>query len=135
MSKNTMSRSEKAMEQSRVRTSKWHIKNRARHLEYLRMRRINFPRAVWGSKIKAKFGITADDYDALLLAQGGVCAICGMPETDTWKGITKRLAIDHCHLTKRVRGLLCGNCNKGMGHLKESPEIILNLAKYLEKHS
>lgn len=56
--------------------------------------------------IEATYGITAEDYRALLVAQGGVCAIC-----ERATGRTKRLAVDHDHDTGAVRGLLCSQCN------------------------
>jgi len=66
----------------------------------------------------AKYGLTAAAYAALLELQGGVCAICGRPETivDTRRGIVRRLCVDHDHTTNRVRGLLCHRCNVNLGY-------------------
>ena len=72
------------------------------------------------------FGISADDVDAMLEAQGGGCAICGERPA--------RLAsvhVDHCHDTGRIRGLLCLNCNQGIGKLGEDPERLRRAAEYL----
>ncbi len=55
--------------------------------------------------LRRKFGITREDYDAMFLAQGGLCAICRKP------GGRRRLAVDHNHVTGEVRGLLCNGCN------------------------
>lgn len=74
-----------------------------------------------------KYGITAEDYNRMLAAQGCVCAICGKPE----KG--KRLAVDHCHATGRVRGLLCMNCNRAIGHFQDDPDLMLRGAQYVQK--
>lgn len=63
------------------------------------------------------YGITAAEYDAMLAAQGGVCAICARPESAKRRGKVFALAVDHCHDLGHVRGLLCGNCNKGIGGL------------------
>jgi len=66
---------------------------------------------------------------AELLAKGK-CDICGSPS------LTKpRHAIDHCHTTGKVRGLLCWPCNKGLGNFKDNPELIQKAIKYLEQHA
>src|SRR5688500_1693885 len=61
------------------------------------------------NQIKINYGITKDDYLAMLERQGGVCATCGNPPTD------KPLCVDHDHTTGVVRGLLCHRCNKALG--------------------
>lgn len=80
----------------------------------------------------AKFGITPAQYLDMLEAQGGVCAICEHPEKGVARnGRTKALAVDHDHATGDVRGLLCANCNKGIGNLGDSPERLMSGAAYL----
>lgn len=70
------------------------------------------------SHLKMKYSMTPENYKALFEQQGGVCAICGLPETIKLStGKVKLLAIDHNHLTGKVRGLLCDKCNKGIGGL------------------
>ena len=70
------------------------------------------------------YGITEDDYDKLFEKQGGVCAICGEnPEG--------RLAVDHDHETKTVRGLLCRPCNSGLGFLGDSTDRVAKAAEYM----
>lgn len=76
-----------------------------------------------------KYGITPSHVEVLLRLQGGRCAIC---RTDSPGGKWGRLNVDHCHLTGRVRGLLCDPCNRGIGFLKESPERLRIAAAYLE---
>jgi hypothetical protein len=61
-------------------------------------------------RLRRKFGITQVEYDALLLVQHGVCALCDQPCVT---GVS--LAVDHCHKTLKVRGLLCLKCNVGVG--------------------
>ena len=77
--------------------------------------------------LKKKYGITLDDYNAMLEAQGGVCAICGNTCTTG-----KSLAVDHCHATGRVRGLLCGVCNRVLGYMKDDVALFRRAAEYLE---
>jgi hypothetical protein len=66
----------------------------------------------------------------MLLAQGGGCAICG---SDEIRGFGKRLAIDHCHFSAKVRGILCGNCNRGIGAFANEPERLDAAAAYLRR--
>ena len=82
-----------------------------------------------------KFGITRQEYADLYLAQNGVCAICCQPETATRNGKIKALAVDHCHTTGTVRGLLCAECNIGIGKLRDDRNVLLNAIKYLDKYS
>jgi hypothetical protein len=63
-------------------------------------------------RIRQRYGLARDEYDALLEAQGGVCAICGGTNND------KHLVVDHDHATDQVRGLLCGGCNHALGFLE-----------------
>lgn len=75
-----------------------------------------------------KYGITLEEADTLLARQGGACAICGRAENDS-RGF--RLHIDHCHTTGRVRGILCGSCNRGIGGLGDNPELVGRALDYL----
>ncbi len=67
--------------------------------------------------------------EEILAAFTGKCFVCGVPEIEC----KTRLQIDHNHETGDFRGWLCGNCNKAAGLLRESPELILKLAKYVEQ--
>lgn len=81
------------------------------------------------NRLVTEYGITSDEYDELLQQQGGVCAICGS-ECPTGN----RLAVDHCHETGAVRGLLCLDCNSGLGRFKDSLERLASARQYLEDH-
>jgi hypothetical protein len=74
----------------------------------------------------AKFGLTMAEYDALLHQQGGTCAIC--KRTDS---AGRHLAVDHNHNTDEVRGLLCSNCNPGIGYFNDSPALLRAAIDYL----
>jgi Recombination endonuclease VII. len=81
-----------------------------------------------GIELRAKkFGITEDQLASLEAAHRGECAICG---NGCKSG--RRLAIDHDHETKKVRGLLCGNCNRGIGMFLDNPELMRRAAGYVE---
>jgi hypothetical protein len=93
----------------------------------VRQRRIENPERFRDIHLRSKYGISADDYDELLSAQGGCCAICGATESS--KG--KAMAVDHCHDTGRVRGILCGKCNSAIGLLGDDPNLLARGAEYL----
>ena len=78
-----------------------------------------------------KFGITQRDYELMFSEQDCGCAICG---GTTMPGDKKYLAVDHCHSTGEVRGLLCNSCNLLLGHAKDSVETLQNAIDYLRKH-
>lgn len=90
--------------------------------------------SVRSSTLKMKYGISRSDYERMRDEQGGVCAICSGPETSRdprWSKL-RELAVDHCHLTGRVRGLLCFACNSGIGKFSDSPDTLRAAAIYLE---
>lgn len=76
---------------------------------------------------KKLYGITVDVYNKIFEDQQGCCAICGAHS----KEFTRSLAVDHCHTTGVVRGLLCTNCNTAIGKLKEDPTLFLKAIEYL----
>ena len=83
------------------------------------------------SHLKIKFNITLEDYNIMLEAQNGVCAICSNTEMNN---VNKVLCVDHNHETKKIRGLLCGKCNTGLGHLNDNIELLINAIKYLKNY-
>jgi hypothetical protein len=100
---------------------------RAQSLAYARSHRSERLLSRRAHYLKSKFGLSVAEYDTMLAEQGGVCAICRAPEDG------KRLAVDHCHTTGAVRGLLCQRCNRGIGHFAESAERLRAAANYVER--
>ena len=97
-----------------------------------------------GYKLKKLFGITTEDYNRMFDIQGGKCAICNEEERAVRKkkthgvgnSVTKlSLSVDHDHKTNKVRGLLCGNCNTGIGKFYEDINKLKNAVKYLEERN
>ena len=96
-------------------------------------RRKQYTRGETGPKIVARklireYGITIEEYEELAAYQNHVCAIC--------KQLCKtgnRLSVDHCHTTGRIRGLLCSNCNTGIGQFNDDPELLRCAADYIEE--
>jgi len=80
-------------------------------------------------KLLDNYGITNKDYEKMLEKQNFCCAGCGTHQNE----LTNKLNVDHDHKTGLVRGLLCGNCNRALGLVKDSLEILTKLHKYLEK--
>jgi hypothetical protein len=77
-----------------------------------------------------------DEYYILGEKQGHRCAICGNVERDKDQHSNKprRLAVDHDHGTGKIRGLLCGSCNKGIGYLKDNPDLLIAASNYLKEN-
>lgn len=76
--------------------------------------------------ILKKYKISLETYTSMLDGQNGKCKICGIkPE--------KRLAVDHCHTTGKVRAMLCAHCNLAVGNVKEDPIIAANLLEYIKQ--
>jgi len=78
-----------------------------------------------------KYGITLEDYEVMLESQNHTCKICGTDEprgVGAWK-------VDHCHTTGKVRGLLCNNCNVGLGNFKDNAAVLASAIKYLNESS
>lgn len=118
---------------------KW--KERPENKEYNRRRakewQAKHPTYSRATNLRLKYGITIAEYDAIRSGQGGVCAICGGIDKDIDRrtGKNRALAVDHDHATKKVRGLLCGDCNRSLGLVKESRETLERMIAYLAQHS
>jgi len=78
------------------------------------------------------YNISTDDYNRMLKQQNSLCALC---HTEGWamaKHHKLKLVVDHCHTTGSVRGLLCHNCNRALGLLKDNPLVMRRCADYVE---
>lgn len=78
-------------------------------------------------------GLTVDQYEAMVEAQRGLCAICG--EQPTGKAHCGKLHVDHDHATGAIRDLLCADCNMGLGKFKDSSIRLTKAAWYLARHA
>lgn len=77
------------------------------------------------------YKITLEEYNKLLEEQNYSCAICNTKEEECYKGSGNNLAVDHCHTTGKVRGLLCTSCNILLGNAKDKIEVLEAAIKYL----
>ena len=84
-------------------------------------------------KLKRAYGITLDEYEKLLSKQDKKCAICGIDNNGKYRNKPRAFAVDHCHTTGKIRGLLCSDCNTGIGLLKDNINFLQSAIKYLNK--
>ena len=79
---------------------------------------------------KWRYGISSEDYDAMLEEQDNKCKICLGEFND--QTVTN---IDHCHTTNKVRGILCPHCNRGLGQFKDNIKLLTKAINYLEEYN
>ena len=112
-------------------TKKDHLRPYCKECTSKRRKQLLSKEMIRQRNLEKNFGKGAlDVYKKLFEEQGGVCAICSTPEN----GRYSNLSIDHNHDTNEIRGLLCNSCNRGIGLLKDSPEVIRKAANYVETH-
>lgn len=76
------------------------------------------------------YGVSQSEYETLRNKAKGVCGICGCAEENKMA-----LAVDHCHTSNKVRGLLCNNCNNGLGRFKDDPGLLQLAITYLKENN
>jgi len=80
--------------------------------------------------MKKRYGIGLNEYYCMLKEQNECCYICGTHETNNGS----RLAIDHDHISGKIRKLLCRQCNTALGNVKENVEVLKKMINYIEEH-
>lgn len=110
----------------RARRAKDPEKRRARDAERSRQWRRANPDKLREQLLRQLYGLTPEQFTEILRAQGNACAICRKPSSD--------YCVDHCHVTRRVRGVLCRPCNIGIGQFRDDPALLLKAAEYVEEH-
>lgn len=111
-------------------TMEWRRNNRDFYNKGAREWRRNNRGRTRAYELRRKYGITLDQYREIFKAQEGKCKICGEEKHN--KKYTN-LGVDHCHETGKVRGLLCDNCNRGIGNFQDSVELLKAAVSYLEQ--
>lgn len=101
-----------------------------RTIFYARVNKAKLQPRSAGYGLKRRYLMNIAEYEAMLVAQGMCCAICGRVKCTTGR----RLAVDHCHTTGKVRGLLCSACNTGIGMLQEDEAVLNQAIRYLTKN-
>lgn len=119
------------MKSTKEKSRLYYEKNKKKKLEVNeRWRQRNLEKdkqAKFKYHLKNFFNISIEEYNQMITKQNGVCKLCKLPCPTG-----RNLAVDHCHKTGKVRGLLCVNCNKGIGLLKDDPYLLRSAASYLE---
>lgn len=116
-------------EKPRNRVRAWEQNNPERVREIQRAWQIRNPDSCKNGHLKRRYGITLDEWNTLFTKQGNKCAICG----DTHHH-GKNWHTDHCHVTNKVRGILCNPCNTFIGQIEKSEERDIAARTYIEKH-
>lgn len=113
---------------NKERAAEYGRRYRETHREQAREHRKSTGRGV---TLKMRYGITLEDFNAILEAQNNTCAICLTPYSEE---TSKRFCVDHNHRTGQVRGILCKNCNLALGFALENIDTLLKMAEYLNRH-
>ncbi len=101
--------------------------------EWQQKSRLANPEYYFNQELQKRYGVSLEWYENTLKEQNNVCAICKQPETTVIRGKLIAMPVDHDHATGIVRGLLCTQCNRGLGLLKDSVEILQSAISYLRK--
>jgi hypothetical protein len=112
-------------EMARSRAETYYEKNR--EVVLAKMRETGKAGGWLDSRLRRKFGIGLKEYQEMHEAQGGLCKLCGRPERTK----QRRLVVDHCHFTGKIRGLLCHHCNTGLGNFMDDSSLLLKAVSYL----
>lgn len=95
-----------------------------------------YRRNAYGKRsIRSLYGLSPEQYAAMLARQAGKCLVCGLPERGKRGQRKFSLAVDHCHATGVVRGLLCNKCNLGIGNFDDDPARLEAAAAYIRRRS
>lgn len=97
----------------------WRTKNREREKHY---------------DLQKLYGATIEQFNGMAEKQNHLCAICEKPEGAIDRGKPRKLALDHCHATGKIRSLLCTNCNTGLGRFQDDSELLHKAIAYLKQH-
>ena len=108
----------------------WRSKNKSEYNNYTAQWRAKNPDKQHATDIKRHYGLSIDEYRLLLDKQHNKCQICGKKHNPSEK--RQRLYVDHDHLTGKVRGLLCANCNFIIGHADDKVELLQKAIAYLK---
>lgn len=126
---------EKNKDRLKQKTKEWIQNNPERHKKNMRRyfsikkNKEKLYNAVRKNALKNRYNLTESDYEQMLKEQNGVCAICGREPQK------RKLAVDHCHKSNKIRGLLCVTCNLGVGYLKDDVSLLKMAIAYLQKYN
>jgi len=113
-----------------IKNNKYYESNKEKINQKMKEKHHANPEYIQNRNMINKFGIGLNEYNQILFAQDGKCAICGKHHTE----VKTRFCVDHDHKTGQVRGLLCKQCNFGIGMFRDNKEVLKNAIKYLKYH-
>jgi hypothetical protein len=117
------------IEKKKQQANAWRNNNSVKVKE---SRKLRYPRTrlqMMRSNLKSKYGITPEQKEEMFIAQGSCCAICKTTEPGGRWG----WHIDHCHITGKVRGVVCNRCNIALGGFKDNIELLQSAIDYLKR--
>jgi len=117
-------------EKYKEKTKKWSEENQEAVKKYRREYYLKNKSKSQELHLKNTYNLTIDDYNKIFDEQKGCCKICEKHQSE----FKAKLAVDHCHQTGKIRGLLCNNCNRGLGHLKDSVLLLKKAIKYIKNN-
>lgn len=106
-------------------TSRCKLCDKKASIKYRENNSKGFKKSSHKRRLKHSYGLDYENYLNLLEKQNGVCAICEK-DNKNWN-----MAVDHCHETGKIRGLLCNTCNRAIGLFKDDPALLNKAIKYL----
>ena len=112
-------------------SNKYYSENLVKIKVYADRYRLEKSPIIKNKSLKLLYNITLEEYNIRLFNQKGCCAICNTHHTIIHEKTGKSLHVDHCHTTGKVRGLLCHQCNSGLGNFKDNIDLIKSAINYL----
>jgi hypothetical protein len=116
------------LEERRAYQRRYRKENPEKHIKAGRKYRETHPERMRWNTLKSKYGIQASEFQSMYDAQQGKCGIC----EEEVKHQDRSTHLDHDHKTGKIRGILCENCNKMLGHARENPRILMAAVEYLK---
>lgn len=130
---------EKNREKFNACRRKWRAENKEKVHEYNKRsgkkKYLKNKEKILGQHFRKMYGISREEYFRRLSDQGGVCAICKKEESQYRGGEKIKLALDHCHRTGMLRGILCSSCNNVLARAKDDSEVLRKAAEYLDHYA
>ena len=115
-----------ASEKGKAKRKSYYENNKDKFKAYKQANKERAAESAWKSRLKIEYNLTIEQYNSMLTEQSGGCKICLKPDEG------RKLAVDHCHSSGKVRGLLCNKCNRAIGLLNDSVDSAERLYIYLK---
>lgn len=123
---------ENNVEKRKETKAEWDKANPERKKQHNKVFKTKNPDYFVSKHLKNTYGITLEEYNGILQLQHHKCAGCGVEARNAQR---QKLYVDHCHVTNKIRGLLCQHCNTALGMVKDNTETLINLVSYLNEHN